>query len=114
MALMTDLWRECSRPISDLRVSSTVSMTKRFRSMTLSARAEASPKLCQCQLAVTIRCNRFAAFAEFRVAAAIAHDTPHLLAFDIAVDAGHPRVDLGEQQAFAGLEYMVGPGNRAL
>src|SRR4051794_34654172 len=38
MALMTDLWRECSSPISDFRVSSTVSMRKRLRSMTLSAR----------------------------------------------------------------------------
>ena len=37
MAFMTDLWRECSRPMSDFRVSSTVSMTKRLPSMSLSA-----------------------------------------------------------------------------
>jgi hypothetical protein len=37
MALMTDLWHECSSPISDLRISSTVSMTKRLRNMSLSA-----------------------------------------------------------------------------
>src|SRR3954453_6309256 len=48
------------------------------------------------------------------MAAAIAHDAPHLLAFDIAIDPSHPRVDLGEQQTFAGLEHMVSPGNRAL
>src|SRR3954467_7436867 len=38
MTFTGDLWRECSRPISDLRVSRTVSMTKRLRSMILSAR----------------------------------------------------------------------------
>src|SRR3954447_17699311 len=76
--------------------------------------AEASPKLCQRQLAVAIRCNRLAAFAEFRMAAAIAHDAPHLLAFDIAVDSSHPRVDLGKQQTFASFEHMVGPGHGAL
>src|ERR1700689_1159878 len=36
MAFTGDRWRECSRPISDLRVSSTVSMMKRLRSMILS------------------------------------------------------------------------------
>src|SRR6476661_9074966 len=36
MAFTGDLWRECSRPISDLRVSRTVSMTKRLRSMIFS------------------------------------------------------------------------------
>ena len=30
MALVADLWRECSSPISDLRVSNTVSMTRRL------------------------------------------------------------------------------------
>src|SRR5215213_5801537 len=30
MAFTGDLWRECSRPISDLRVSRTVSITKRL------------------------------------------------------------------------------------
>src|SRR3954447_19881883 len=37
MAFMGDLWRECSSPISDLRIASTVSMTERLRSRSLSA-----------------------------------------------------------------------------
>jgi hypothetical protein len=36
MALMRDLWHESSSPISDLRISSTVSMTKCLRNMSLS------------------------------------------------------------------------------
>src|SRR3954471_10293787 len=39
MAFTGDLWRECSSPMSHLRISSTVSMTKRLRSMILSPRS---------------------------------------------------------------------------
>ena len=44
------------------------------------------------------------------MAAAVAHDPADLLALDVAVDAGHPRVDLGEQQALARCNDVVGPG----
>src|SRR3954469_12508274 len=43
MAFTGDLWRVCSSPISDLRMSSTVSMTKRLRSMILSPRLAIPP-----------------------------------------------------------------------
>src|SRR5271167_1110128 len=46
--------------------------------------------LSQCQLAIAVCRHRLAAVAEGGVAAAVAHDPADLLAFDIAVDAGHP------------------------
>src|SRR5205814_1400979 len=42
--------------------------------------------------------------------AAVTHDPADLLALDIAVDAGHPRIDLCEQQALARRNDVVGPG----
>src|SRR6267378_2059544 len=63
------------------------------------------------QLAVAVRRRRLAALAEFGVPAAVAHDPADLLALDIAVDAGHPRIDLGEQQALARCNDVVGPGS---
>src|SRR6266851_3655197 len=63
------------------------------------------------QLTISVRCDGFAALAELGVAAAVAHDPADLLALDIAVDAGHPRVDLGEQQALARRNDVVGPGS---
>src|SRR3984893_2156371 len=65
----------------------------------------------QCQLTIPVRHHRFAALAELGVAAAVAHDPADLLALDIAVDAGHPRIDLGEQQALARRNDVVGPGS---
>src|SRR5205807_9546721 len=62
----------------------------------------------QRQLAIPVRCQRFAARAKGWVAAAVAHDPTDLLALDITVDAGHPRVDLGEQQALARGHDVVG------
>jgi hypothetical protein len=47
------------------------------------------------------------------VAAAETHDPAGLFAFDIAVDAGHPRVDLVGQQALARRNDLVGPGGNA-
>src|SRR3984893_10801955 len=63
------------------------------------------------QLTISVRHHRLAALAEFGVAAAVAHDPADLLALDIAVDAGHPRIDLGEQQALARRNDVVGPGS---
>src|ERR1700732_2864357 len=66
--------------------------------------------LTQCQLTISVRRDRLAALAELGVPAAVAHDPADLLALDIAVDAGHPRVDLGEQQALARRNDVVSPG----
>src|SRR6202048_1024118 len=63
------------------------------------------------ELAIAVRHHRLAALAELGVAAAVAHDPADLLALDIAVDAGHPRIDLGEQQALARRNDVVGPGS---
>src|SRR6202023_4341811 len=68
-------------------------------------------RLSQDQLAIPVRRGGFAVLAELGVAAAVAHDPADLLALDIAVDAGHPRVDLGEQQALARRNDVVGPGS---
>src|SRR6516162_6578051 len=43
------------------------------------------------------------------VAAAVAHDLARLLAFDVPVDAGHPRIDLVHQQSLAQRLDVVGP-----
>src|SRR5229473_6598854 len=67
--------------------------------------------LSQCQLTISVRRDGFATLAELGVAAAVAHDPADLLALDIAVDAGHPRVHLGEQQALARRNDVVGPGS---
>src|SRR5712691_3159199 len=67
--------------------------------------------LSQCQLTISVRRDGFATLAELGLAAAVAHDPADLLPLDIAVDAGHPRVDLGEQQALARRNDVVGPGN---
>src|SRR5260221_1977077 len=66
--------------------------------------------LSQCQLTISVRRDGFATLAELGVAAAVAHDPADLLPLDIAVDAGHPRVDLGEQQALARRNDVIGPG----
>src|SRR6516162_11182235 len=58
-------------------------------------------RLSQRQLAISVGRHAIAPLAELGVAAAITHDPADLLALDIAVDARHPRVDLGEQQALA-------------
>src|SRR5262249_17742753 len=50
----------------------------------------------QRQLAIPVRRHRFAARAKGGMAATVAHDPAHLLARDIAVDAGHPRIHFGE------------------
>src|SRR5216683_1815505 len=63
------------------------------------------------QLTISVRRDSFAALAELGVAAAVAHDSADLLPLDVAVDAGHPRVDLGEQQALARRNDVVGPGS---
>ena len=76
-------------------------------------RSRRRPLLCQRQLAISFCRDRIAALAKGGVPAAIAHDAADLLAFDIAVDAGHPRVDFGEQQPLARLDDMVGPRNGA-
>src|SRR6266699_5769553 len=64
-------------------------------------------------LSVAVRRHRFAARAKGRVAAAVAHDPADLLALDIAVDARHPRVDVGEQQALAVRDDVIGPASGA-
>src|SRR5262249_27235163 len=63
--------------------------------------------------AIASRHYRLAALAKLGVAAAVAHDPADLLALDIAVDAGHPRVDLGEQQPLARRDDVVGPSSGA-
>jgi hypothetical protein len=66
-------------------------------------------QLSQRQFAISVCRDRVAALAKGRMAAAVAHDPADLLSLDIAVDAGHPRVNLGEQQALARRDDMVGP-----
>src|SRR6516225_9075208 len=68
-------------------------------------------QLSQHQFAISLCGDRIAALAELWVAAAVAHDPADLLALDIAVDAGHPGVDLSEQQALARRNDVVGPRN---
>src|SRR5690242_2050614 len=63
----------------------------------------------QRQLAVTVRRHRIAVLAKGGVAAAVAHDLAALLAFNVAIDTGHPRVDLVHQQPFAERLDVVGP-----
>src|SRR5437763_9479550 len=65
--------------------------------------------LSQRQLLVAVCNNGIAVFAKGGMAAAVAHHLAGLFAFDIAVDAGHPRVDLVEQQALATRLDVVGP-----
>src|SRR6516162_991298 len=68
-----------------------------------------TPRRCalsQCQFPVPVCDHSLAALAEFRVAATVPHDPADLLTLDIAIDAGHPRVDFGEQQPLARLKDM--------
>src|SRR5216684_5347193 len=65
------------------------------------SRGRGGGALSQRQHAISVGHHRFAMLAKGGVAAAVAHDPADLLALDIAVDAGHPRIDLGEQQALA-------------
>src|SRR5580704_494805 len=58
-------------------------------------------RLSQRQLAISVCRHRIAVLAKRWMAAAVAHDLAGLLALDIAVDAGHPRVDLVHQQPLA-------------
>src|SRR4029077_15179933 len=66
--------------------------------------------LSQRQLPVAVRSDSLAALAKPGMAPAIAHDPANLFALDVAVDAGHPRVDFGEQQPLARLNDMIRPG----
>src|ERR1700730_19131663 len=70
-------------------------------------------RLSQCQLPIPVCRHRLAAVAEGGVAAAETHDPAGPFAFDIAVDAGHPRVDLVVQQAPARRNDLAGPGGNA-
>src|SRR5215469_2570347 len=63
----------------------------------------------QRDLAITLRRDGIAVLAKGRMAAAIAHDLAGLLALDIAVDAGHPGIDLVEQQPLAARLDVVCP-----
>src|SRR6516165_1400671 len=67
--------------------------------------------LSQPELAIPGCRHSLAALAKGGVAAAVAHDPADILALDVAVDPGHPRVDLGEQQALARRNDVVGPGD---
>src|SRR5260370_36979451 len=86
------------------RVSLTIGLSYRWL-----ASLAAIVALSQCQLTISVCRDGFATLAELGVAAAVAHDPADLLPLDIAVDAGHPRVDLGEQQALARRNDVVGP-----
>src|ERR1700738_1719746 len=77
----------------------------------LCTRAQFGSCLSQRELAIAVRYDCLAALAELGVAAAVAHDPADLFPLDIAVDAGHPRVDLGEQQALARRNDVVGPAS---
>src|SRR5260370_6565298 len=89
-----------------------VGLRKAFTGTRLTAsRGPGCRALSERELAIFVRRRRFATLAELGVAAAVAHDPADLLPLDIAVDAGHPRVDLGEQQALARRNDVVGPGN---
>src|SRR6516162_5122168 len=67
--------------------------------------------LSQPELAIPGCRHSLAALAKGGVAAAVAHDPADILALDVAVDPDHPRVDLGEQQALARRNDVVGPGS---
>src|SRR5712672_724892 len=63
----------------------------------------------QRQFAVPLCNNGIAVLAKRGMATAVAHDLAGLFALDVAVDAGHPRVDLVEQQSLATRLDVVGP-----
>src|SRR5690349_24638943 len=65
--------------------------------------------LSQRQLPVAVCANGIAVLPKRGMAAAVAHDLAVLLALVVAADAGHPRVDLVEQQALATRLDVVGP-----
>jgi hypothetical protein len=46
------------------------------------------------------------------MATAVAHNPADLFALQVAIDAGHPGVDLGKQQPLVGLDDVIGPGFR--
>src|SRR5260370_7668092 len=95
-----------------LRSPCRVRLRKAFTGTRLTAsRGPGCSALSERELAISVRRRRFATLAELGVAAAVAHDPADLLPLDIAVDAGHPQVDLGEQQALAGRNHVVGPDN---
>src|SRR5215468_12624932 len=68
----------------------------------------------QPQFTIPIRRDFVAAGAIGGRAAAIARDDAGGFAFDIAVDAGHPGIDLVRQQADAERLDMIGPGRDTL
>ena len=74
--------------------------------------ASQPPRSSQRQFAISVRRHRIAVLAKGGMAAAVAHDLAGLLALDIAVDAGHPRVDLVHQQPLARRHDVVGPARR--
>jgi hypothetical protein len=61
-----------------------------------SKRRYGSGSLGQRELAISVCRHCIAALAKGGVAAAVAHDPADLLPLDIAVDTGHPGIDLGE------------------
>src|SRR5438477_2831812 len=63
----------------------------------------------QRQFAVPLCNNGIAVLAKRGMATAVAHDLAGLFALDVAVDPGHPRVDLVEQQSLATRLDVVGP-----
>src|SRR6266480_3013200 len=65
--------------------------------------------LSQRQFAVPLCNDGIAVLAKRGMATAIAHDLAGLFALDVAVDPGHPRVDLVEQQSLATRLDVVGP-----
>src|SRR5882757_2069773 len=71
-------------------------------------------ELLQPQLRISLRRDRVAAFAVGRCAAAVAGDDAPLLALDVAVDAGHPGIDLVGEQPDAERLDMIGPAGGAL
>ena len=48
------------------------------------------------------------------MATTVAHNPADLFALQVAIDAGHPGVDLGEQQPLVGFDDVIGPGFRGL
>src|SRR4051812_41248456 len=59
--------------------------------------------------AIAVRRYRVAVLAKRWMSAAVAHDFASLLALDVAVDPGHPRVDLVHQQPLPEREHVLGP-----
>src|SRR3954468_24930708 len=70
-------------------------------------------ELPQPQLLIPLRRDLIAPGAVGRCAAAVAGDDAGLLALDVAIDAGHPGIDLVGQQSLAECLDVIGPGFHA-